>query len=417
MAVDEDLARVIRDEGARLLATLIRTVGDFSIAEEAVQEAAIAALRTWSERGLPDEPRAWLTTAARRKAIDIIRRERVRVGKERAGAELMDRQRDDPFEPPDSEISDDLLRLIFTCCHPSLAPEGQLALALRTLCQLSVAQVASVLLTSEAAVAKRLTRTRQKIAAARIPYRVPGDHELPERLAVVCGVVHALYTAGHHPDSGTRLVDVDACAEGVRLARLLCQLMPDEPMPAAVLALALLTEARRPARTDADGAVVLLSDQDRSRWDHDLVSEGAGLLNASLQRSEGVADPYQLQAAIAWEHDRAPSYAATDWAEIVRLFDLLVSVAPTWSAALSRAVAVAELDGPAAGLAAVDSLGSPTRAAAVRAELLARLGRYAEAADAGEVSLSGELSAPERDFRERQRAAWLAQAAHGSHGG
>ncbi len=309
----------------------------------------------------------------------------------------------------DSVVRDDQLRLIFTCCHPALAPEARVALALRTLCGLSTAQIAAVLLTTEPAMAKRLTRTRQKISAARIPYRVPSDAELPGRLAAVCGVVHALYTAGHAPVGGEGAFDVDVCTEAMRLGRLLHELLPDEAMPAAVLALLLLTDARRAARVDATGEVVLLADQDRTRWDRALIIEGRALLDGSLRRTGGVADPYQLQAAIAAEHARAPSYAQTDWPEIVRLYDLLLSVAPSPAAALSRVVAVAEAEGAATGLAALDTVPPGPRWCAVRAELLARIGRYADAVDAVTASLADDLTGPERRYRERRRAIWAGQ--------
>ncbi len=408
MNASDQLAEAIRIEGARLLATLTRIVGDLSIAEEAVQEASIAALRDWELHGVPDSPRAWLITTGRRKAIDIIRRERARLPKERSGVELMDQSR--PDELPENVLADDLLRLIFTCCHPSLAPEARLALALRTLCQLSTAEVASVMLTTEAAMTKRLTRTRQKIAVARIPYRVPADSELTERLAAVCGVVHALYTAGHSPPRGEDLISVDLCREGLRLARLLVELLPDEPMPRAVLALILLTEARRPARLTDEGEVVLLADQDRASWDQAMIAQGRVLLDVSLRRTGEIADPYQLQAAIAAEHDRAPEYGATDWKEIVRLYDLLLSVAPSPPAALARVVAVAELDGPAAGLAAMAGQSPSHRWHAVRSELLAQEGRYGEAVEAATESLTGDLTEPERRFREGRRASWLLSA-------
>ncbi len=408
MDAQDRLAEVIRVEGARLQATLVRSLGDWSLAEEAVQEATIAALRDWAAHGLPDHPRAWLTATARRKAIDIVRRERARGAKEQAGAELMELTR--PDEPDDSVLDDDVLRLIFTCCHPSLAPEARLALALRTLCQLSVAQVAAALLTSEAAMAKRLTRIRQKITLARIGYRVPADAELPERLGAVCGVVHALYTAGHAPLTGESVLDVDLCAEGLRLARELHRLLPDEAMPAAVLALILLTEARRPARTDERGDPVGLADQDRTAWDRSMVDAGTARLEGSLRRTGGVADPYQLQAAIAYEHDRAPAYTDTDWAEIVRLYDLLLSVAPSVPAALGRAVAVAELDGPEAGLAALSDLPTDQRREAVRSELLGRLGRFAEAVEAVSAALDEEAPAGQRRYWQRRRAEWRAAA-------
>jgi RNA polymerase sigma-70 factor (ECF subfamily) len=397
------LADTVRIEGARILATLVRTVGSLPVAEDAVQEAVLAALREWPRTGVPDQPRAWLTVAARRKAIDILRREGAREGRERDGSELMALTAADP---PDSVVRDDQLRLIFTCCHPALAPDARVALALRTLCGLSTTQVAAVLLTSEAAMAKRLTRTRQKIVSARIPYRVPSDADLPARLGAVCGVVHALYTAGHAPLTGDAALDVDVCAEAIRLARLLGGLLPDEPMPAAVLALLLLTEARRPARVDEAGDVVLLADQDRTRWNAALIGEGLTLLGASLRRTDGVADPYQLQAAIAAEHARAADYAATDWAELVRLYDLLLGVAPSPAAALARAVAIAEAAGPDAGLAALDGIPPSPRWHAVRGELLARAGRYREAVDAATASLAGDVTAPERRYRERRRAAW-----------
>ena len=406
MDVQDRLAEVIRVEGARLQATLVRALGDWSLAEEAVQEATIASLRDWTAHGPPDHPRAWLTATARRKAIDILRRERIRGTKEQAGAELMELTR--PDDPPDSVLDDDLLRLIFTCCHPSLAPEARLALALRTLCQLSVPQVAAAMLTSESAMAKRLTRTKQKIAVAGIGYRVPADAELPERLGTVCGVVHALYASGHAPLAGESVLDVDLCTEGLRLARELHRLLPDEAMPAAVLALILLTEARRPTRTDDYGDPVLLADQDRIGWDQTLIAEGSVLLDRSLRRTGGVADPYQLQAAIAYEHDRATTYADTDWAEIVRLYDLLLSVAPSDPAALARAVAVAERDGPVAGLTALADLPVSQRREAVRSELLGRLGRYAEAAEAVSAALAAAEEAPtsQRRFWGRRAAEW-----------
>jgi RNA polymerase sigma-70 factor, ECF subfamily len=272
-----------------------------------------------------------------------------------------------------------------------------------------------VMLTSEAAATKRLTRARQKIATAQIPYRVPPDAELPGRLAAVCGVVHGLYTSGHAPLGGDDVLDIDLCAEGLRLARLLHGLLPDEAMPMAVLALILLTEARRPARTDPAGEIVLLADQDRGVWNRDLIAEGLRLLDESLRRTAGVADPYQLQAAIAAEHARAAFYADTDWAEIVRLYDLLLTVAPSAPAALSRAVAVAEQHGAEAGLAALDGLPAGPRPAAVRSELLARLGRYTEAVAAAEQSLDGEITAPERRYRERRLAEWRSLASAPSH--
>jgi RNA polymerase sigma factor (sigma-70 family) len=382
----DELAGALRVEGARILATLVRTVGDLAVAEDAVQDAVEVALQTWPRDGVPAEPRAWLTVAARRKAIDLLRRDAARGDKEAAAVEL------EPDEPPPGAdaVRDDQLRLIFTCCHPALAPESRLALALRTLCGLSTEQVAAVMLATPAATAKRLTRARRKIAVARIPYRVPPAAELPARCVAVSGVIHALYTSGH------AAIDVDSCAEALRLARLLRGLLPDEPAPAAVLALLLLTEARRPTRTDAAGDIVTLAEQERASWDRPLIAEGVALLDESLRRTAGVADPHQLQAAIARQHALAPSYAATDWPEVVRLYDLLLCVAPSPAAALARAVAIAEADGPEAGLAGLEPIPPDPRWHAVRAELLARTGRYDEAVAAVDAALAGPQSAPER---------------------
>lgn len=398
---DRALADTVRTEGARILATLVRTVGSLQIAEDAVQEAAVRALRDWPRTGVPDEPRAWLTVTARRIAIDVLRREGLRAGKERSSI-------DDghPDGPADDVVHDDRLRLIFTCCHPALGMEAQVTLALRLLCGLSPAQIGAVLLTSEAAVAKRLTRTRAKIARAAIPYRLPVDEDLPARLAAVCAVVHSSYTIAHSAPGGERLTDVDGCRESLRLARLVHELMPDEPMPMAVLALLLLTESRRPARLDGAGDPVRLEDQDRRLWDAAATDEGIRLLDRSLRRTGTVADPYQLQGAIAAEHARAPSYAVTDWAEVVRLYDLLLSVRPSPPAALARAVALAHSVGAQAGLHALAQLVPDQRWHAVRADLLAVEGRYHEAVAEARASLTGAVTAPERRHREGRIVAW-----------
>lgn len=401
----DSVAETVRVEGARILATLIRTLGDVQVAEDAVQEATLAALRAWPVTGVPPQPRAWLTVTARRKAIDILRRERARPGKEREGLQMIELTRSDL--PSEDVVKDDLLRLIFTCCHPTLSPPTRVALALRTLCGLSPAQIASVLLSTEAATTKRLTRARQKIAAAHIPYRVPAEDELDGRLPAVCAVIHSLYTAGHAPVDGAAAYDVDACAEAIRLGELLCELLPDKPMPAAVLALLLLTEARRAARLDEHGGVVTLERQDRTRWNAPAITRGIALLNDSLHRSKGVADAYQLQAAIAAEHARASSYEGTDWAEILRLYDLLVSVAPSDAAGLGRAVAATEASDAATGLALLAELPPSPRWHAVRAELLAREGRYSEAAGALTHSLDGTATQPEQAHRERRREEFL----------
>ncbi|MEV5962030.1 DUF6596 domain-containing protein [Kribbella sp. NPDC051952] len=390
------VAETIRIEGTRILATLIRTVGDVQLAEDAVQEAALAALGAWPVTGVPPEPRAWLTVTARRKAIDIIRREQARVGKERDASELIE------LTQP---VETDLLRLIFTCCHPTLSPPTRVALALRTLCGLSPAQIAGVLLTTEVATTKRLTRARQKIAAARIPYRVPPDDELPDRLPAVCAVIHSLYTAGHAPVEGETAYDVDLCAEGIRLGELLHRLLPDQPTPTAILALLLLTEARRPARVDAAGEVVTLGQQDRTRWDAELIARGIALLNDSLERSQRQADAYQLQAAIAAEHARVSSYATTDWTEIVRLYGLLLAVAPSPAAQLGQVVATAETGDLTSAVALLDAVPRSPRWHAIRAELLARQSRYAEAvAELDEALTTAAANHPERAYRERRRA-------------
>ncbi len=403
--VQDTVADTVRVEGARILATLIRTVGDVQLAEDAVQEASLAALGAWPVTGVPPEPRAWLTVTARRKAIDILRRERARPDKERDGLRMIELGRSEL--PPNDVVHDDLLRLIFTCCHPALSPPTRVALALRTLCGLSPAQIAAVLLTTEAATTKRLTRARQKIVAAHIPYRVPAADELADRLPTVCGVIHSLYTAGHAPVDGRAAYDVDVCAEAVRLAELLHALLPDQPMPAAVLALLLLTDARRPARLDERGAIVTLDEQDRGRWDAAAIARGIALLNDSLRRSHGQADAYQLQAAIAAEHARGPSYDDTDWQEILRLYDLLVSIAPSDAAGLGRVVAATEATGPATGLAMLAELPPSPRWHAVRGELLAREGRYAAAARELAESLDGPATHPEQQHRERRREAFL----------
>ncbi|MTD16753.1 sigma-70 family RNA polymerase sigma factor [Nakamurella sp. YIM 132087] len=360
------LAHTVRREGARVLATLIRTVGDVQVAEDAVQEAVVAALTSWPRTGVPAEPRAWLTLTARRKALDVLRRESGRSAREEEGLRMIELGRSDL--PPEDVVRDDQLRLIFTCCHPTLAPATRVALALRTLCGLDVPTIATVLLGTEAATAKRLTRARQKIAAARIPYRVPDVADLPDRLPAVCAVIQALYTAGYRPSSEDPVVRTEA----VRLAELLHDLLPAQTMPQGLLALLLLTEARRPARLDDRGEPVPLDRQDRNRWDRPMIDRGIDLLNRSLLATQGSADPYQLQAAIAAEHDRAVSADATDHAEILRLYDLLVAVAPSEPARLARAVAVAEVHGSAAGLAALDELPPGGRRDEVRADLLER---------------------------------------------
>ena len=396
------LVRLVRDEGRRVLATLARVTGDLPLAEDAVQDAAVRALETWPRDGVPAEPRAWLTLTARRRAIDILRREAARAGKE---AESVTEP--DDVAPPPETVRDDLLRLVFTCCHPALAVETQVALALRTLCGLSVAEVGAALLVPEATMAKRLTRARQKITKAAIPYTVPADHDLPDRLRGVLAVVYLLFTTGYAPTGAARPELVD---EAVRLTRLLRELMPGEPSVLGLLALELLQDSRRAARHDADGTPVLLPDQDRGRWRRDLVEEGVVLVGEGLRRTPDRPDPYVVQAAIAACHALAPTWADTDWAAVVSWYDVLLTVADTPVARLNRAVAVGELAGPAAGLAAVDAVddlaGYPLWHAA-RAELLARLHRF----DAADVAYAAALAIPQDDAQLthlRRRRARLA---------
>jgi len=410
---EEQLAETVRLEGARVLATLIRTLGSLQLAEDAVQDAAVAALQTWPRGGIPGDPRAWLAVTARHKAYDALRREAARPHKELAAAggaalvapdlapEVLD------MVEPDSVVRDDLLRLIFTCCHPALAREAQVALALRTLAGLDAAAIARGFLVPEATMAKRLTRARQKIAQARIPYRVPGDAELPGRLAPVLAVVHLIATESHAPSAGEHLVRVDLEAEAVRLARLLNELMPGEPEVLSLLALLLFTAARRPARTDAAGDPVPLAGQDRSVWDQPAIAEASGLLAEAVRRSGGVAGPYQLQAHLSACHSTAPSYAGTDWDRIVGLYDLLLSLSANPAVALNRAVAVGERDGSAAGLAALDAIDGMARSHlwhAARAEALRRLGDTGQARDALRQALELAPTAPERRLLARRLA-------------
>jgi RNA polymerase sigma-70 factor, ECF subfamily len=375
------LVRLVRDEGRRVLAALVRATGDLQLAEDAVQDAALRALRTWPRDGVPPQPRAWLTLTARRRAVDLLRREAARDGKEAEAVSLLEPPRDDPPEV----VRDDLLRLVFTCCHPALDRATQVALALRTLCGLPTAEVGRALLVPEATMAKRLTRARQKIARAAIPYRVPDAHELPDRLRGVLDVVYLLFNAGYAPTGTPRPQLVD---EAVRLARLLAELMPDEPSVLGLLALELLLDARRDTRHDGAGRPVLLADQDRAAWrreqqlQRELVAEGVVLVGEGLRRTPDRPDPFVVQAAIAACHALAPTAAETDWAAVVSWYDVLLAVLDTPVVRLNRAVAVGERDGAGAGLAAVDALPGLSEYPlwhAARAELLTRLARPAEA--------------------------------------
>jgi RNA polymerase sigma-70 factor, ECF subfamily len=382
------LVRLVRDEGRRVLATLVRQTGDLQLAEDAVQDATLRALELWPRDGVPAEPRAWLTLTARRRAIDLLRRESARPAKEVQVVVV---------EP---EPGTDELRLLFTCCHPALAHEAQVALALKVLCGLTVEEIAEALVVPPETMAKRLTRARQKIAKARIPYRVPADHELPDRLRGVLATVYLLFTEGYDPVGEPRAALVD---EAVRLTRLLRELMPGEPSVLGLLALELLTDARREARRDAAGHPVLLADQDRALWRAELVDEGVRLVGEGLRRSPGTPDPYVVQAAIAACHALAPTWADTAWAAVVSWYDVLLDVAGTPVVALNRAAAVAERDGPAAGLAEVDAIAGLERYPlwhASRAELLVRLGDRA----AAETAWSAALALPQDPARAAQLA-------------
>jgi RNA polymerase sigma-70 factor (ECF subfamily) len=372
-----EVGRIFREESGRSLAALIRAFGDIDLAEDAVQEAFAVALRRWPRDGVPPNPGGWITTTARNHAIDRLRREsRGRQLLSEAAALAPDSH--DPDMPQEvGPVQDDRLRLIFTCCHPALSTEAQTALTLRLLGGLSTRQVARSFLVTEAAMARRLVRAKHKIKAARIPYRVPKTHELPARLRPVLAVVYLIYNAGLSSPA-----DPGLCAEAIRLARILAALMPDEPEVAGLLALLLLTESRRASRTRPDGSLVLLGEQDRSRWNQALIEEGQAIVSRCLRRNQ--PGPYQLQAAINAVHADAMAFEQTDWPQIIALYDQLLAVAPTPVVALNRAIAIGEVQGPAAALALVDQLALDNYHPfhATRADLLWRLGRQREAAAA-----------------------------------
>ncbi|MEO7260406.1 MAG: RNA polymerase sigma factor [Jatrophihabitantaceae bacterium] len=397
-----EIERHFRSEYGAAVATLVRSFGDIDVAEEAVQEAFAVALDRWPEAGVPPNPAGWIITTARNRAIDHLRREASRDNRH-AQAVLL-RHSDQPPEPV-GPVTDDRLRLIFTCCHPALGRSAQVALTLRLLGGLSTPEIARAFLVPEPTMAQRIVRAKAKIRAAGVPYRVPAEAELPDRLRAVLAVVYLVFNEGYAASIGEALVREDLCAEAIRLARSLAELMPDEPEALGLLALLLLTHSRRAARTAADGSVVLLPAQDRRRWDRPMIEEGHRLVRRCLRR--GRPGPYQLQAAINAVHDDAATAAETDWGQILRLYDQLMSCAPTPVIALNRAVALAEVSGPAAALAAIEGLelGGYHLFHATRADLLKRLGRSNEAVLAHDAALEVTANAAERAFLQQRRSA------------
>jgi len=404
--------RAFRTHRGRALASLIRVLGDIDLAEDALQDAFTEALRRWPVAGEPPSPAGWIITTARNRAIDRLRREAVRPAKQREATLLAgpvgprDPAEPDPAEP--DEIPDDRLRMVFTCCHPALSPGARVALTLRLLGGLSTAEIARAFGIGEATMAARITRAKNKIRDARMPYRVPSAADLPARLDAVLAVVYLVFNEGYAASGGEALIRAELCGEAIRLGRQLAKLLPGEPEVAGLLALMLLIDARRPARLGPGGELVTLPEQDRSRWDAGLIAEGQAIVRRCL--AGGRPGPYQIQAAINAVHDDTLDAAMTDWPSILRLYDQLMTVAPSPVVALNRAVALAEVAGPGPALDAIDALAAAPGANpghllhAVRADLLRRLGRHADAITAYDRAIAAAGNTPQREFLARRRS-------------
>ena len=396
-----DIERVFRDEYGRAVAVMVRHFGDIDLAEEAVQDAFTTAVRRWPSTGLPPSPAGWIITTARNRAIDRLRREASRDDRH-AQAALLHADDDSARE---GAVPDDRLRLIFTCCHPALATGAQVALTLRLLGGLTTAEIAHAFLVPGPTMAQRLVRAKGKIREAGIPYRIPDEADIPGRVRAVLAVVYLVFNEGYAASSGRRLVREDLCTEAIRLGRLLAGLMPEDPEVMGLLALMLLIESRRATRTTADGDLVLLADQDRELWHRGLISEGHAIVRQCLARNQ--PGPYQIQAAINAVHCDAPTASATDWKQILRLYDQLLSIAPGPVVALNRAVAVAEVEGPEAALRLLDDIDVDRYHLfhAIRADLLRRAGRQDEAARAYDMAIASGGNAAGREFLQRRRRA------------